>query len=185
MLQIFAFRGLTEIALSSGAGAARSNNWPLVPVNDMEWVSVEVNSSLAMIERQPMDAEMIRYWTENNFRGITFLPIPSTDLPSPDSTPAVTAASLPLEPQGGQPLAAAKAPPRSFLPDWQLKLKNGLLIGGISLTPVGVLAQTFGYFFLNPVDPAVPRDQIRWGYIPIGIGISSLLVSLFVNPTVP
>jgi hypothetical protein len=66
-----------------------------------------------------------------------------------------------------------------------LKLKNGLLIGGISLTTVGVLAQAFGYFFLNPDAPIAPRDLISLGYIPIGIGISSLLVSLFVNPTVP
>jgi hypothetical protein len=184
MLQVFAFRGLTEIALSSGAvnGAAPSNNWPLIPVNEMEWVSVEVNSSLAMIERRSMDVEMIRYWRENNFRGKTFLPIPSTDLSSLDSSPPVTVASLP---QGRQPVAAGKPPPRRFLPDWQLKLKNGLLIGGISLTTVGVLAQTFGYFFLNPDDSAVPRDQIRLGYIPIGIGLSSLLVSLFVNPTIP
>jgi hypothetical protein len=193
MLQIFAFRGLTEITLSSGKvnGAAFSNNWPLIPVNELEWVSVEANSSLALIERRSMDAEMLWYWTENNFRGTTFLPIPDTALPSLDSAPVVTAASLPRDTQGRQPavgrqpVAAVKPPPRSFLPGWQLKLKNGLLIGGISLTTVGLLAQTFGYFVLNPDDPAVPRVQVGLGYIPIGIGISSLLVSLFVNPTVP
>jgi hypothetical protein len=177
-LQIYSFRGFSEAAFTAagteGVAVIFPNDWPSVPVNEKESVSLEVNASLAVIDRsKPMDMGITGYWTQYNFRGSPPLPLPDTALPietSPESA-ALSAAAQKYEFTASQRRLT--------------RIKNALVVSGFTLTAVGVMTQSLGYAFMNPDDPSGARSQAAFGFIPIGIGISALISSLFFNPAFP
>jgi hypothetical protein len=178
--QIYGFRGLSDAALA-GNGAAAENvpllprDLPVIPVNGMESVSIEVNVSLALIERMPLDMGMAAYWRQYNFRGTPPIPMPDTSLVFEETAPA-------------QPRPAAAPEPEYDFTASQRRLtriKNALIISGLTLTVAGVTAQAVGYAVLSPNNPAGARTQANFGFIPIGIGLTALITSLFFNPAFP
>jgi hypothetical protein len=179
-LQIYDFRGFSELALTGDAGMETSlislpNNGSLIRVNERECVSVEVNASLALIERKPLDMAMVRYWNENDFRGTPPLAMPDTVLVFEKPAAVQT-----------QPVPAPE--PKYDFTASQRRLtliKNALIVSGLSLTTAGITAQAVGYAVLSPNDPGMARTQVNFGFIPIGIGISALIASLFFNPAFP
>ncbi|MDR0387584.1 MAG: FecR family protein [Treponema sp.] len=184
-LHVYNFRGFSEMALSGGTGTGASlpvfqNDRPVIPVNERESVSLEVNASLALIERKPLDMGVAEYWSLHNFRGTPPLPLPDTSLVFDAAAPVVTAA-----PQT-QP-AAAPEPKYDFTASQRrlTQIKNALIISGLTLTAAGITAQAIGYAVLSPNNPASARTQVNFGFIPIGIGISAVIASLFFNPAFP
>jgi hypothetical protein len=183
-LQIHGFRGFSEAALTGNAGgeippAAIPPDWPVIPVNGGESVSIELNASLALIERRPLDAGMAGYWSQYNFRGTPPVPMPDTALVSGETAPAES----PARPRP----AAVPEPKYDFTASQRLltQVKNALIINGLTLTIAGIAAQAVGYSVLSRNDPAAARVQAGYGFIPIGIGISVLITSLFFNPAFP
>jgi hypothetical protein len=186
-LQLYDFRGSSNIALTGNNGMESvpvviPENLPVIPVNEREWVSVEVNSSLAVIERRSMDMGMIGYWNQNNFRGTPPIAMPDTVLAFEETVPAVS-------PPAVQETSRRRsvAPPVDFTESQRrlTQIKNALIISGLSLTVAGIVSQATGYGVLNRDDPARARTYANFGFIPIGIGISALITSLFFNPAFP
>lgn len=184
-LQIYDFRGFSDVSLTSSGTGVLSDNWPSIPVNEFEVVAVEVNSSLAFVERRPLERGIVNYWNQNNFRGTPPLDMPDTVLTFGETTPAVTAAAV--EEDARQRRESPPVPEYNFT-DSQRRLtqiKNALIISGLSLTVAGVSAQAIGYAVLGQSDPAAARFQANLGFIPVGIGISAIAASLFFNPAFP
>lgn len=183
-LQLHDFRGFAEAAITGNAGtglslSVRPNDWPPIPVNGEESVSLEVNSSLALVERKPLDKEMIRYWNENNFQGTPPIPIADTALTFGTAVQTATTSRT-------QQVSAPE--PKYDFTASQRRLtlvKNILIISGLTLTVTGAAAQAVGYAVLSPTDPALARRQANLGFIPVGIGISAVIASLFFNPAFP
>jgi hypothetical protein len=179
-LQIYSFRGFSEAALTMNTGtdipaSALPYDWPVIPVNERESLSIEVNASLALIERKPLDMGMAAYWNQYNFRGTPPLPMPDTALVFETPPPAVQ-----------QPVSEPE-PKYDFTASQRrlTQIKNALIISGLTMTVAGITAQAVGYAVLSPNDPASARTQANFGFIPIGIGISALITSLFFNPAFP
>jgi hypothetical protein len=182
-LHIYNFRGFSEVSLTGTTGGsppAPRSDWPVIPVNEWEGVSLEVNASLALIERKPLDMGVTGYWSQNNFRGTPPLPMPDTALVFDTTAPVTT--TVPKTP----PVSAPEV--KYDFTASQLRLtqvKNALIISGLTLTVAGIAAQAIGYAVLSPNNPAVARTQVNFGFIPIGIGISTIIASLFFNPAFP
>jgi hypothetical protein len=185
-LQVYDFSGLSHIALTSSGTGSFSDNWPSIPVNEGEAVSVEVNSSLAVIERKSLDRGIVDYWNQYNFRGTPPLAMPDTVLTFGEAaTPAVTASTV--QENSGQGRDPRPIPEYNFTESQKrlTQIKNALIIGGLSMTVAGVSAQAIGYAVFGQSDPVLARSQANLGFIPIGIGISALVASLFFNPAFP
>jgi hypothetical protein len=176
--QMYGFRGLSEVAIANTAGMESSSqsDWPGILVNEGESVSLEVNASLAMVERKPLDREVIGYWERNNFRGTPPLPLPDTTLAAGTGAKASRAQQVPAS----EPKYDFTASQRRLT-----LIKNILIISGLTLTVTGVAAQAIGYAVLNPTDPALAQKQVNFGFIPVGIGISAIIAALFFNPAFP
>jgi hypothetical protein len=186
-LQVYDFSGLSNIALVSTETGISSDNWPSIQINEYEAVSLEVNSSLALIERKPLDRGMVDYWNQYNFRGTPPLAMPDAALTFAEAAPvpAVTAAAVQESPERGRGMRPV--PEYNFTESQRrlTRIKNALIISGLSMTVAGVSAQAIGYADLGQSDPALARFLANWGFIPIGIGISVLIASLFFNPAFP
>jgi hypothetical protein len=183
-LQIYGFRGFSEVALIGNARmdmsvAVLPYDWPVILVNEKESVSIEVNSFLALIERKPLDMGIAGYWSQYNFRGTPPIPMPDTALVFEETVQAVSVAQQPVsEPARKYDFTASQ---RRLT-----QIKNALIISGLTLMVAGVTAQAIiGYAVLRSNDPAGARTQANFGFIPIGIGISALITSLFFNPAFP
>jgi hypothetical protein len=184
-LHVYNFRGFSEVALTGNAEAGASlsalqGDWPVIPVHEREGVSLEVNASLALIERKPLDMGVAGYWGQNNFRGTPPLPMPDTALVFDTTAPAATTV-----PQA-RPVASPE-PKYDFTASQQrlTQVKNALIISGLTLTVAGITAQAIGYAVMSQNNPVAARTQANFGFIPIGIGISALITSLFFNPAFP
>jgi hypothetical protein len=181
-LYVYDFRGFSEVVVAGSAEtgfSGRRNDWPAIPVNEGESVSLEVNASLSLVERKPLDMGIVEYWNQNNFRGTPPMPLPDTTLEF--GTPAQTAELV-------QPRVVSAPQPKYDFTTSQRRLtrvKNALIISGLSLTVAGIATQAVGYLFLSPNNPDLARTQITYGFIPIGVGISAIIASLFFNPAFP
>ncbi|MDR2245746.1 MAG: FecR family protein [Treponema sp.] len=185
-LYLYDFRGFSEVTVAGNAeagGSGRRNDWPVIPVNEGESVSLEVLASRSLVERKLLDRGIVEYWNRNNFQGTPPLPLPDTAL---DFGTAIGTAVLPAETLQPQAVPVPE-PPYDFTGSQRrlTRIKNALLISGLTMTVAGIAAQAAGYLVLSPNDPAGVRGQIAYGFIPIGIGISAIVASLFFNPAFP
>jgi hypothetical protein len=188
-LQVYDFRGFSDIALTGNGGMgsflpALSDNLPVIPVNERELVSVEVNSSLALIERKSFGRDIIEYWNQYNFRGNPPIVLPDTVLAVEEpviivSAPAETPARRRREPRPVREYTFTET--QTHL----TQIKNSLIIGGLSLVAAGAASQATAYAILSRSDPAHARVQANIAFIPIGLGISAIITSLFFNPAFP
>ncbi|MDR0376573.1 MAG: FecR family protein [Spirochaetaceae bacterium] len=168
---LYNFRGFSEITVRSGAGREsqpdlRPDEWPVIPVSEGEWVSLEVNASLSLLKRRPLEMEIVTYWNQNNFQGTPPLAMPNTVL---------TWGAAPPDPKFEFTASQRRL----------TRIKNMLIISGLSLTVAGIAAQAAGYSILNPSNPTAARNQVNLGFIPVGLGISAIIASIFFNPAFP
>jgi hypothetical protein len=181
-LYMYDFRGFSEVAVAGSAEtgfSGRRNDWPAIPVNEGESVSLEVNASFALVERKPLDMAIVEYWNRNNFQGTPPMPLPDTTLDF--GTTAQTVETVqPRVVSAPQPIYDFTASQRRLT-----RVKNALIISGLTLTVTGIATQAVGNLVLSPSNPDLARTQINYGFIPIGIGISAIIASLFFNPAFP
>jgi hypothetical protein len=188
-LQVYDFRGESDIALTGNdwrgnVSTVLSDNLPVIQVNERELVSVEVNSALALIERKSFGRDIIEYWTQYNFRGNPPIALPNTTLTVEEPVTVV------LVPNNEPPPRRRRRNPRpeytfTETQTYLTQIKNSLIIGGLSLVVTGIASQATSYAILNRSDPANARTQANIGFIPIGLGISAIITSLFFNPAFP
>jgi hypothetical protein len=197
--QVYSFRGKTEI-IQTGNNAGVG-----FIVDEYERVAIEVGNARSVIERRPLDLEIISFWEAFSFVGAPPIRAPGTALPPRGSHlvinedgqerymvfPVIDNESAALanirrrnSSGGGEPL-----PLLPSLSDERkkLKVKNGFLIGGTILSGLGlgaILYQNYGADLgLPQADIIAEHNYIP--YIPLGAGILSLIISCFINPVIP
>jgi hypothetical protein len=131
--------------------------------------ALEVNNSLAYIERRPLDPDITGYWERH--KPSEFSP----PLPEPSAAPAAAEAPGEYAPSG--------------LPDYQVffrtnRVKNVFIISGLSLFVVGAGMESLAWH-LKLGDPAVNDMLMYTGYGFFGLGLFSLGAALFLNPSLP
>ncbi|MDR2054164.1 MAG: hypothetical protein LBP80_12185 [Treponema sp.] len=188
-LQVYSFRGATDIVLSGNNSAAS------FAVNEYERVAIEAGSTRSVIERKPLDPAILAFWESMPFTGEAPGIAPDTTLPGRGSRlvmsengeeryvmfPIIDRESTVFT--GSRPAAAANETPLPPSGDQRRKLllKNVFLITGTALSGVGLGANLYGlYGSGSPAEMAV-----NYGYIPLGLGVASLIAACIINPKIP
>jgi hypothetical protein len=194
-LQVYSFGSETEIVQTGNSAG------PGFIVSKYEKVAIEMGNARSVIERKPLDAEIVSFWENMPFMGTPPRPAPDFTLPLRGSRfvvneknegsyvifPVIDAESAALanirwndSPDGGEPLS---------LPGerTKLKVKNGFLISGMILSALGLGTLAYGQYGAN-LD--LPSTDVVAGYSDValgvgGLGVISLIVSFFVNPAIP
>ncbi|MDR2785555.1 MAG: hypothetical protein LBB83_06545 [Treponema sp.] len=187
-LQVYSFRGATDIVLSGNNSAAS------FAVNEYERVAIESGSTRSVIERKPLDPAIIAFWESMPFTGEAPGTAPDTTLPGRGSRlvmnengeeryvmfPVIDSESAALA--GSRPDDAGETPlPPSGDQRGKLTLKNAFLIAGTALSGIGLGANLYGMYGGGP--PA--EIAANYGYIPLGVGVISLIVACIINPKIP
>jgi hypothetical protein len=187
-LQVYSFRGATDIVLSG------NNSTASFAVNEYERVAIEAGSTRSVIERKPLDPAILAFWEGMPFAGEAPGVAPDTTLPGRGSRlvmnengeeryvmfPIIDDESAALA--GSRP-AAGDAAPLSPSGDQRKKLtlKDAFLITGTVLSGIGLGANLYGLYGSGP--PA--EISANYGYIPLGLGVVSLIVACIINSGIP
>ncbi|MDR0710536.1 MAG: hypothetical protein LBF77_10785 [Spirochaetaceae bacterium] len=188
-LQVYSFRGATDIVLSGNNSAAS------FAVNEYERVAIEAGSTRSVIERKPLDPAILAFWESAPFTGESPGIAPDTTLPGRGSRlvmgengeeryvvfPIIDGESAALV--SSRPAAAAEETPLPPSGDQRKKLalKNAFLIAGTVLSGIGLGANLYGMYGSGP--PA--EIAANYGYVPLGLGVVSLIVACIINPKIP
>jgi hypothetical protein len=188
-LQVYSFRGATDIVLSG------SNSTVSFAVNEYERVAIEAGSTRSVIERKPLDPAILAFWESMPFTGEAPGIAPDTTLPGRGSRlvmnengeeryvmfPVIDSESAALA--GSRPAAAIEGtpPPPSGDQRRKLLLKNVFLITGTALSGIGLGANLYGLYSSSPS----AEMAVNYGYIPLGLGVVSLIVACIINPKIP
>jgi len=151
---------------------------PAVIVKKNEEVSVDLSSSIPLVERKSLEADTVNYWSQNDFKGSTPVAPPKTpalEVPPPSSTGATT---------------AAPAPTVFIKPDYTPfvrvnNAKNQSIGAAILFTSLGLLIQSSTLAVANYQGESVQWGLFISGSITVGLGFMSLLPAIFINPTIP
>jgi hypothetical protein len=185
-LQVYSFRGTTEIVLSG------SNSTSSFAVNEYERVAIEAGSTRSVIERKPLDPAILAFWESMPFAGEAPGLAPDTTLPGRGSRlvmnengeeryvvfPIIDGESAAL---AKERTAADETPLSPSDNRKKLLLKNVFLITGTALSGIGLGANLYGLYGSGP--PA--EMSANYGYIPLGLGVVSLIVACIINPKIP
>jgi hypothetical protein len=186
-LQVYSFRGFTDIVLS-GTGSTTT-----FAVNEYERVAIEAGSTRSVIERKPLDPAILYFWESMPFKGESPDIAPDTALPRQGSRlvmnedgeeryvvfPVTDGESAALA--GERAEAPVNEAPPSSGGRKRLALKNAFLITGTVLSGIGLGANLYGrYGSGSPAEIAAD-----YGYIPLGLGVVSLIVACIINPKIP
>jgi hypothetical protein len=187
-LQVYSFRGTTDIVLSG------SNSTASFAVNEYERVAIEAGSTRSVIERRPLDPAILAFWETMSFTGKPAGIAPDTALPGRGSRfvtnengegryvlfPIIDSESAALA--DSRPAAGEETPLLPFSEQRKkLVLKNAFLITGTVLSGIGLGANLYGLYGSDrPAELAA-----NYGYIPLGLGVVSLIVACIINPKIP
>jgi hypothetical protein len=187
-LQVSTLSGTAQVvsAVASPGGAK-------TPLYEHETVIFDVTTQLAVITRQPLNQEILAYWSRNGFRQAGMTPQSSylaqggqpsqSPLPALGAYPATTntgtfgtPASLPrsvpvaspVQPSGLSRMSSDRA---------TLALKNSGVFWGMMFTAVGILAQSVAHYNLLGLDEDLKENVFAFGYAPIGIGVITLVAT--------
>jgi hypothetical protein len=166
LLRAYVFSGAADLILRAQSAPAEET---VFSVRALEMAILDLNRSLSYIERRPLDQDIIDYWELHK----------PSEVPSPQPEPSAV-------------LAEEEAPKEyapSILPDYQAvftnnKIKNGFVIGGMTLFALGAGMESLAWF-MN-FDSSNTNDVLMYtGYGFFGLGILSLGTALFFNPPLP
>jgi hypothetical protein len=190
-LQVYSFRGATDIVLSGNNGVTS------FAVNEYERVAIEAGSTRSVIERKPLDPAILAFWESAPFTGESPGIAPDTTLPGRGSRlvmsengeeryvvfPIIDSESAALAALADSRPAAAEETPLSPSGDQRKKLalKNAFLIAGTVLGGIGLGANLYGLYGSSPS----AEMAANYGYIPLGLGVVSLIVACIINPKIP
>jgi hypothetical protein len=186
-LQVYSFRGTTDIVLSG------SNSTTSFAVNEYERVAIEAGSIRSVIERKPLDPAILAFWESMPFTGEPPGIAPDTTLPGRGSRlvmnengeeryvvfPIIDSESAALA--RGRTAGDDETPLPPSDNRKKLTLKNVFLITGTVLSGIGLGANLYGLYGSGP--PA--EMAANYGYIPLGLGVASLIVACIINPKIP
>lgn len=186
-LQVYSFRGSTDILLSG------TNGTTSFAVSEYERVAIEAGSTRSVIERKPLDPAILYFWESMPFSGESPEAAPDTALPGQGSRlvinengeeryvifPVIDSESAVLAGERRQAAAGEVPPPSGGRK--KLILKNAFLIAGTVLSGIGLGANLYGLYGSGPS----AEMAVNYGYIPLGIGVVSLIVACIINPRIP
>jgi hypothetical protein len=187
-LQVYSFRGTTDIVMSG------NNSTTSFAVGEYERVAIEAGSTRSVIERKPLDPAILAFWESMPFTGESPGIAPDTTLPGRGSRlvmnengeeryvvfPIIDSESAALA--NSRPAAAEETPlPPSGDQRKKLILKNAFLIAGTVLSGIGLGANLYGLYSSGPS----AEIAANYGYIPLGVGVVSLIVACIINPKIP
>jgi hypothetical protein len=187
-LQVCGFRGTTDIVMSGSTGAAS------FAVNEYEQVAIESGSTRSVIERKPLGPAILAFWKSMPFAGKAPGIAPGTTLPGQGSRVVMNEngeeryALFPIGdsesavPAGDRRMAgSAETPLPTSDSRKKLTLKNVFLIAGTVLSGAGLGANLYGLYGGGPLT----EMAVNYGYIPLGLGVVSLIVACIINPKIP
>jgi hypothetical protein len=189
-LQVCSFRGSTDIALPGNTSTA------VFAVKEYERVAIEAGSTRSVVERRPLDMATISYWEAMPFTAGAPAAAPDTALPGRGSRlaaagdggeqyvifPIIDSESAALAADRRQSAAGGEAAPAPASGERaKLVLKNAFLIAGTVLAGAGLGANLYGLYGGGPA----AEIAARYGYIPLGAGLASLIAACIINPRIP
>jgi hypothetical protein len=172
-IRVYAFSGSAELRPREeipAGGAGRT----AFPVHEGEMVSLETANAFSYVAREPLDPEILNYWSRH--------------LPPGRLSPPAEAAEAPVSvPEGNTAARGGRVLfiPPDYKPFFRTNtIKNGFIAAGITFSLIGAGMQGFSWYM--PTDNSVTNDILRdTGYGFIGLGILSLGAALFINPKAP
>jgi hypothetical protein len=175
-LQIHVFRGQADLSMQGSEGARRN-----ITVKEFDWISLDNNAPFSLVERKSLNPEIIDYWDRYQFAGTPSAAAPDTGLPDRARFGSSRGAESVRPPRSGDSL--------SIFPRERIGLiKNGVVIGGTVFIAAGMSLQFYSYINASSKDAgkAERAATTNWvSYIPLSVGLVSLITSLFINPAIP
>ncbi len=179
-VQVYCFSGEVAVVPSTSEEFIRPDA-PAVTVKKDELVSVDVSQALPLVERRPMDEKTLEYWSSNDFKGETAIPVPETAPLRPVEPRTETIIRTVVE-----RVVEIEYIPPDYAPFQRTNaIKNSTVGAGAFFSVAGVVMQLFGFSLINSGDPTLGRELVLSGGIPIGLGVVTLITSLLINPPVP
>ncbi len=179
-VQVYCFSGEVAVVPSTTEEYIRPDA-PAVTVKKDELVSVDVSQALPLVERRPLDEKTLAYWSSNDFKGETAIPVPETA----PLRPAEPKAEIIIKTVVERVVEIEYIPP-DYAPFQRTNaIKNSAVGAGAFFSVAGVAMQLFGFSLINSGDPTLGRELVLSGGIPIGLGVVTLIASLLINPPVP
>jgi hypothetical protein len=188
-LQISTLSGTAQVVSSvASPGAART------PLYEHETVTFDVTTRLAVINRQPLNQELVAYWSRNGFRQAGMSPhsiqlAQGSPLPTFGAYPVsnLSQSEAPLNTAGNGPsIASVPAAANSIrLSDFDslsnekatISVKNGGVLWGAIITAVGILGQSLFHYDAFGLDSDFNDKMFAISYAPIAAGIVTLIAS--------
>lgn len=151
---------------------------PSVAVRRNEVASLDPSFTVPLVERRSMDAELLRFWSENDFKG-------STPLPPPE-TPTLQSLALATAPVGAPAELEIRYIPPDYAPYLRVnRAKNGAIAASALFSLIGVVFQGAGLAYSVTGEYGLSRDLMVTGVIPLGLGIVTMISALVINPPSP
>lgn len=178
VLKVYSFRGRAEVFpfIPNGAPAQAVN------LEERETVLMELNPPLVYAERRALEKDILLFWSTHNFEGLSPLARPDTELPGVlQDSPLREIAVQDIPVQEKVPDAALRAETARKA----MRRKTALLTAGLSLTAAGVAAQGIAFARPGGAEDALVRRIHYTAYVPLGIGLFSILAGILYNPAVP
>jgi hypothetical protein len=184
-LRFYAFSGSASLGILN-----TDTDVPLVQVAENESVSLELFTPLSLVQRNPIDAESIDFWSKNNFRdtqGIAVISDPAAQ--SEAAAPNLAALSIPAGPVQIEyikyaPPNGKKKNARVLDPKAKAELlRNILLYSGEVVLGIGILAEpaAAAASFTLFGDQQNAKLISNLGFVSIGVGVAAI-VTYFVLP---
>jgi hypothetical protein len=202
--RVSGFSGTAElIPQARPAPGGRANRTWSGYVSDLPVIRLEEHESITMGTKticRSLEPEILSYWNQHNFMGHPPIPAPA---PVPErivdtAPPAPDFSVSNIFPQGSRKkesnLQAFQAPALSsaagqsfdenpFLPINRVK-ETALMVGTI-FTATGIALEGIGYWMTHNDQASLGDTIMLYGFIPAGLGLISLIISLAINPPPP
>jgi len=196
LFRLFAFRGGAELRPHGrGGNPADFGGVETLAVAEGETLSLDISSSYAFAERKPLGRDIVDYWRRHNFAGNPPLAMPDTSL-ADILPPFHWQQDLVISDEGplrrvysGQSPAAETMPLIPAEPEGKsagsglIKAKNSMLYLGLGLIVISTGVQGGAYYQFNESSNEIPRKIFSIAYIPLGFGVISTLLGIFLNPS--
>jgi hypothetical protein len=185
--RVHSFSGSAElIPLARPAPGSLATRTRSGYVSDLPAILLEEHESLTLgseTDREALDPALLRYWNEHNFAGHSALPDPGQiGSPAPAPTPAAPASSfvslppVPVPPPGEFSLSPEENP---FLRAYRIK-QTALTVGTI-FTGAAIAVEAAGYWLKRNDRDYMGDTVMLYGFIPAGLGLISLIISLMID----
>jgi len=196
LFRLYAFRGGAEVfSYGQGGSPVSFGGARSLTVEGGGCLSLDVSPSYTYAERKPLGRDISDYWRLHNFAGYPPLSLPDTAIaaasegsspgsagetgpgnansPSTVRSPGTAEAAVPDQLAGTvREQGSTKSNPN----------KQAALITGLILTASSLAVQGFCYSQLGTSNDARARSYYTAAYVPLGVGLASILAGILFNP---